>query len=139
MKTLLNKKRKKKGFTLIEIIIVLAIIGILVTLIMPKFGNITSDAKVKADFANAKIIHDATAALLAQDKFTSEEIKKMETSTKVEEITSLKDYLQTIPNSKSAKGKDFNIMVKKVGTNNEKISVMINGTEVYPTLNENYK
>jgi prepilin-type N-terminal cleavage/methylation domain-containing protein len=62
---------KKKGFTLIELIIVIAIIGILATIAVPKFGNIQKDAKIKADIASAKVIADAASTEYVQENITS--------------------------------------------------------------------
>lgn len=42
---LMNKKRKKKGFTLIELVAVVAIIGILAALLVPKIAGYVEDAK----------------------------------------------------------------------------------------------
>ena len=60
--------KKKKAFTLIEIIIVIAIIGILAAIAVPKLSGIQKDAKIKADIATAKTVADAALLLYAQDK-----------------------------------------------------------------------
>ena len=51
--------RSKKGFTLIELIVVMAIIGILVLLAAPKFLGYTKDAHVATMLADAKVISNA--------------------------------------------------------------------------------
>ncbi|GKX64839.1 prepilin-type N-terminal cleavage/methylation domain-containing protein [Inconstantimicrobium mannanitabidum] len=62
MKQLLKTKRKRKGFTLIELIIVIAIIAILVAVAIPKFSEIRKNANASADLATAKTIHSLIAA-----------------------------------------------------------------------------
>lgn len=57
--------KKKKGFTLIELIIVVAVLGILALIAVPKFGQIQQKSKVKADIATAKTIADVAAMKLA--------------------------------------------------------------------------
>lgn len=42
----MNKSRLRKGFTIIELIVVIAILGILVLLALPKFLGYTEKAKV---------------------------------------------------------------------------------------------
>jgi type IV pilus assembly protein PilA len=59
-------KGKKKGFTLVELIIVIAIIAVLAAIAIPKFGQISRDANVKADIATAKNIHGVAAQLIAE-------------------------------------------------------------------------
>ncbi len=54
MQKLTNKKRK--GFTLVEIIIVVIIIGILAALIVPRFTDATSQAKKSAALAEHRTV-----------------------------------------------------------------------------------
>jgi len=53
------KFKNKKGFTIIELIVVMAIIGILVLLAMPKFMGHTKEAKFTKLISNAKQIENA--------------------------------------------------------------------------------
>lgn len=48
------KKLNKKGFTLIEMLVVIAIIAILVAIIIPTVSNATEKAKEAADAANIR-------------------------------------------------------------------------------------
>lgn len=59
------KKMNKKGFTLIEMLVVIAIIAVLVAIVIPVVGNSTEKAKEAADVANirAAIAEVTTKAL----------------------------------------------------------------------------
>jgi len=71
-----NIKKRKKGFTLIELIIVIAILGILAVITVPKLTGIQTNAKKKTDMTNAKLIADAAAMVIANDEdFTEKNIK----------------------------------------------------------------
>ena len=48
------KKMNKKGFTLIEMLVVIAIIAILVAIVIPVVGNSTEKAKEAKDAANIR-------------------------------------------------------------------------------------
>ena len=58
-------KKKKKGFTLVELIIVIAIIAILAAMAIPKLSAVRVDAKVSNDVAAAKNIQTQVATGIA--------------------------------------------------------------------------
>ncbi len=61
MKSLQRKLKNKKGFTLIELIVVIVILGVLAAIAIPKLSGFSNRARWSADIATAKTI--ATAAL----------------------------------------------------------------------------
>ena len=51
----MNKNKKnRKGFTIVELVIVIAVIGILATVLVPTFGGVIEDARKSADLQAAK-------------------------------------------------------------------------------------
>lgn len=62
------KKKKKKGFTLIELIIVIAIIAILAAIAVPQFSKIREKANISTDISNAKAIHSTVATGIASEE-----------------------------------------------------------------------
>lgn len=51
---MLKKFTNKKGFTLMEMLIVVAIIGILIAIAIPTFNNALTKARISADEANLR-------------------------------------------------------------------------------------
>ncbi|MDU7029887.1 prepilin-type N-terminal cleavage/methylation domain-containing protein [Robinsoniella peoriensis] len=62
MQKLREKLKNKKGFTLVEMIVVLAIIGILIALVAPNVARIIKDGQETADSARAKNFMTAAQA-----------------------------------------------------------------------------
>jgi type IV pilus assembly protein PilA len=53
--------RSKKGFTLVELMVVVVILGILVAIAVPIYNNVTGDAQKKACAANERTLEGAVA------------------------------------------------------------------------------
>lgn len=56
------KKLNKKGFTLMELIVVIAIIAVLMLILVPTMGGFVDQAKKEANLANAKAAYTAAIA-----------------------------------------------------------------------------
>ena len=131
-----NLKKKKKGFTLIELIIVIAIIAILAAVAIPKFGQVKKDANIKSDIANAKTIANAATSLMAEGSLATDT-----TGTKVEKAASgattftngnkIADYLQNVPDSESVSG-GFYILIDADGNVTVKAGNATTGTIYFP-------
>lgn len=65
----MNKKTNKKnrGFSLVELIIVIAIMAILAGVLAPQFIKYIGNSRVTSDLQNAQLIADAVSAQIAQD------------------------------------------------------------------------
>lgn len=61
-------RRKDSGFTLIELVIVLTLLGILVATAVPKFVNLRSDALTSSKQGHVGIVRSAFAIYTAENK-----------------------------------------------------------------------
>lgn len=63
----MNRKIRKKGFTLIEMLVVIAIIAILVAIVIPVVSNATTKAKAATDAANLRSMMGLANTLLMEN------------------------------------------------------------------------
>lgn len=66
MMEMMRNKRKKKGFTLIELIVVIAILGILAAIAVPRFAGTQTRAQERTHDANVRTIESAIGIAQAE-------------------------------------------------------------------------
>ena len=77
MKNYLKKiKNIKKGFTLIEMIVVIAIIGVLAAILVPSLSGYVTDAKTAKGKANARTFYTAAQAAVTSFETTTTPVGK---------------------------------------------------------------
>ena len=130
------QKKKRAGFTLVEMVIVVTILGILSGIGFMKFGNVQETSRKNADYAAAANL--ATAANLYLLENPNIDVNNKTIS--IEELKN-KGYINSIPKPQS-QSKDFIIKIIEVGegqNKSEELRVLCdlrNGKEVtfYPKL-----
>jgi prepilin-type N-terminal cleavage/methylation domain-containing protein len=74
---LTKKMRTKRGFTMVELLVVIIIIAVLVAIALPKYFAAIYTARVRSCQANMKIINTAAQAYFAQNKTWPTEVANM--------------------------------------------------------------
>ncbi|MBU3206709.1 prepilin-type N-terminal cleavage/methylation domain-containing protein [Clostridium algidicarnis] len=122
MRELITKERKKKkGFTLIELIIVLAIVAIIAAIAIPNFTKVRAESKSKADIQSAETIRRITLTLLADDKvlpgdkFTVTAGVATEPTSKKITATELSEYFKEVKKPQQDKGGKYEVEVDEKG------------------------
>lgn len=64
------KEKREEGFTLIELLIVMALLGVLVAVMLPKYQDLTPEAKLVASQQNLQTIRSAILIYAAKNQTT---------------------------------------------------------------------
>lgn len=115
------QKKKRAGFTLVEMVIVVTILGILSGIGFMKFGNVKETSRKNADYAAAANLATAANLYLLENP-------NIDVNNKTISIDELKKegYINSIPKSQS-QNKEFVIKIVEVeedGKKNEELRVL---------------
>ncbi|QEK12126.1 prepilin-type N-terminal cleavage/methylation domain-containing protein [Crassaminicella thermophila] len=123
----------KRGFTLIEIVLIIAIIGILSAIAVPKFEEFIEVAKVRADESNIKILNNATKYYAAYENKNLTDISAEELGVNGEKL--VPSFLANSPNPQS-KGIKY-LWIQEMGIWTLNMSDSGQSNEKYKGLLEN--
>lgn len=142
-------KKKRKGFTLIELIIVIAIIAILAALLLPKIGAVKEKSNKTADISNAREIAEAALEASSSDKIKTDYDTWVKLDGSSASSGSVKqevqDFIQRTPKTKSKtipnvpSGSDFYIWVGKDGKIEVAVDDGTNKLILYPSQDTAYQ
>ncbi|MGB4427666.1 MAG: prepilin-type N-terminal cleavage/methylation domain-containing protein [Limnochordia bacterium] len=121
LKALWRKLRQEEqGFTLVELVVVVVILGILAGVGIQQFGNVQERARQSAHDANVKVLTSA-----AQMYALIEGVQSDTTITKGSEDLLVPDYLAEWPNSPWDGGPEYTVEIKVDG--NKKVTIEVSG------------
>ena len=135
-----NKKRNQKGFTLVELIVVIAILGILAAIAVPKFSSSKESAQIAAHNVNVRTLMSVGQMYILENPSLTSEVKLVAGGKGTDVDGDLNDYLEKsleIPSGlkgktylglESVENEEVKVEIKK--TDNYEVNIKVDGTIV---------
>ena len=138
-----QKKLNNKGFSLVELIIVIAIMAVLIGLLAPQFLKYVNRSKYSTDVKNGQEIATVVQTLIADGKLTSDQAEvEFSASDAFSKAKEAKAMGATAPTSKVSDKNKFYIAYT-VATGEVTVTIKTDGattsSQVYPSVDGDYK
>ena len=137
-----QKKLNNKGFSLVELIVVIAIMAVLIGLLAPQFIKYVQRSRYSTDIKNGQEIATVTQTLLADRVISGSAVvtgEEFNENGEVFKAAKANNLASEVPKSKVDADKGFFITYNPV---NGSVTVYAQsadeGNEVYPKLGSNY-
>jgi len=117
--------QEEQGFTLVELMVVVVILGILAGIGIQQFGNVQETARKNANKANVRLLVSAAQMYLIMDP-------NADTGQITEDTGELKDYIAEWPEDPWSKDEYEVIIGIDAETGTREITVMLGDDQVYP-------
>lgn len=124
--------KNRKGFTLIELIVVLGVLAIIMSISVPKYMSVKEQAKIDADIATLGQIAKLAELYYIQGKITKDEYKDTAGTAISEDFKSaLEDYMSDI----KFQSNNYKLAEIKLYINNG-VATVILGELSFPNTND---
>lgn len=123
----MKKKMNNKGFSLVELIVVITILGVLVGIAIPQFLGYVKRTKISTDIKNAQELASVIMAEIAEEG--NSDVKTLEATTAKPITQNMLNSKMTLPTAKVDSTYSFTATYDKAAS---KLVILLNNKEVYP-------